>query len=289
MSGTSCYTCHAPFPHPDLWDTTFVGFRTSDHFHGTYLRVNDWKLTQCQACHGHAYDGGRVDFSCTQSGCHVDKNGAAKPPESCNTCHGNFHGVATDTTSWAPPRAVNGDTLETAPGVGAHQAHLVDGDFSNVIRCAECHTVPSSYTDAGHIDASGQAHVLFNGALAGMTTGNGTFTTHPSFDPGTLKCSNVYCHGSWKADSASAPEGNQFVYTASSISGNSFSPMWTGGESQAACGTTCHSLPPAGHGDMGGSVDDPSPCYGCHYGSDTMDKTKHIKGKITYGGEDRPF
>ncbi len=286
-SGRSCFTCHSSFPHPAGWDTTFAGFHTSAAFHGTFLRLNSWHLNNCQACHGASFTGGSVvDVSCESAGCHVDGSGAPKPPDACNTCHGSFRGLATDTLTWAPPRSVTGDTLSTAPGVGAHQTHLVSDSLSSRVQCNECHAVPSAYTDAGHIGATGRAAVAFNGSLGALKTAGGTYVPNPSYDYTQLKCGSTYCHGNWRLLKSSS--SYQFEYADTVMAGNSFSPVWNGDTTQAACGT-CHGLPPTGHKTAAISA-----CGNCHSGvvdnaGHIIDRSKHMNGKVNVFGGERNF
>ncbi len=287
VSNTSCYKCHSSFPHPDLWDTTFAGYHTSTQFHGTFLRVNGWKLTACQSCHGSSFTGGSVvDVSCTSAGCHVDGTGAAKPPTACNTCHGNFRGAAGDTLSWAPPRSVAGDTLESAPGVGAHQAHVAEGAFASLIPCKECHVLPAAYTDPGHIDSTGRAKLVFNSDLAAMPTAGGSYIPDPSYDYATHTCQSVYCHGNWKLQKSSS--NYAFAYTDSVMTGAKFSPVWTEGSTQDSCGS-CHGIPPAGH--ISRTL---AQCGNCHTGEvdaagNITDRTLHMNGKVDVFGTERDF
>lgn len=287
-SGTSCVRCHASFPHPDGWDSTFTGFHQSVAFHGTFLRANGWRLNGCQACHGNSFTGGTaVDVSCVTAGCHVDGSGTAKPPDACNTCHGNFRGLAGDTLSWAPPRAITGGTVSADTGVGAHQIHLLGDTLSKAIRCNECHTVPAAYTDAGHLTATGRAAIAFNGSLGALPTAGGTFVPSPSYDFSTLRCGDTYCHGNWKL--LKSGSSRQFEFADTVMSGNNFSPLWTGDSTQVACGSTCHTLPPTGHKSAAISS-----CGNCHTGvvdnsGHIIDRTKHMNGKVNVFGTERNF
>ena len=275
-SGEACYQCHPSFPH----EVKFAG----EDGHENYMEQNRYPFSECNKCHGANLTGGAIaDVSCSQSGCHSDAGGNTKSPEACNTCHGKFRAAENDTLSWAPPRALNGDTLETSPAVGAHQAHLAGGDISNLVKCNQCHQVPPSVSVSGHLDTPLPAEVKFDTTLAGLKTADGTFNPNPVFDINTFKCNNAYCHGAWKARKASAsPTAQSIAYQDSIIQGASYSPLWTGGDDQAQC-SSCHALPPQGHKSA-------TSCFGCHYSSTTMDNTKHINGKINSAfGPERPF
>jgi hypothetical protein len=72
------------------------------------------------------------------------------------------------------------------------------------------------------------------------------------------------------------------------IAGANATPVWTSGESQAACGT-CHGLPPAGHIPF--TV---TSCVNCHSPvvdatGNISDKALHINGKINVFGTERSF
>jgi predicted CxxxxCH...CXXCH cytochrome family protein len=270
------------YVHPD-------GFKSpsSPNFHGVAIRNSGWEIRTCRQCHGGSYTGDNA-ISCVSAGCHVDANGTPKSPESCNTCHGNFASVATDSLSWAPPRSTSGDTAESARGVGAHQFHLNAAymDLSEPLACNSCHNVPSGAYAGDHPKAGLPAPVIFVNALAKIPSGGQT--PSPSYDPQALQCSNTYCHGNWRLQKSAS--SYKFVFSDSVISGANFAPQWTGGDSQDACGT-CHGIPPAGHQNFGTSV---STCTSCHYLNASkqggpLDPTIHINGKIDLYGQEYSF
>jgi len=282
-SGVACFTCHDSYPHA-------ARFTQAGKYHPGYLQSKNYPLLQCQTCHGAAYTGGAiVNVSCEQSGCHVDRNGAAKSPEACNTCHGDFSSPASVFLSAAPPKSVAGDSATTVRGVGAHQKHLATGTLGKTVKCQECHAVPAKYDAPGHLGAP-PADIAFNDTLARLTTGDGTLKPNVSYDAVSGKCGNTYCHGNWRLRKATSP--NDFAFTDTVMVGGKASPGWTDGSSAAACGSTCHANPPAGHAAFAITA-----CVNCH--GDVVDgtgrivnKAKHINGKITmtsfYGGE-QPF
>lgn len=274
-SQVSCLACHSAFPHS-------VVFTQAAGYHPGYLRANLFPLTECQSCHGTTYQGGTlVDVSCTQSGCHVDASDTPKIPEACNTCHGVFSAPESDFLSAAPPKSVAGGTSTSDPGVGAHQSHL----FANIarsVKCAECHTVPSAWDDAGHITTDLRAQVVFNDSLANHPTVG--VVPSPAYSLTTYQCSSVYCHGTFK-------NGNQ-----------TNAPTWNG-QNQAACGT-CHgtpSLPAPTTNHVGGL--EALNCETCHIaggvpvatynsGSGTwsiVDTAHHVNGKLTLFGLEQSF
>lgn len=254
--------------HPQGWLNT-----ASTQFHGNAIRIQNWDMRPCRACHGSAYAGGVAAISCLP--CHSGANG----PEDCATCHGG--------TNPAPPRSLSGDTATTASGVGAHQAHIQAGTVASAVSCAECHLVPSAVYANGHIDSNPpMAEVIFQGPL-GRTVSNGVIPD-PTFRTVNLTCENTYCHGNWRSRKSSAPPGSQFAYLDSIMRGTNASPHWTGGSTEAACGT-CHGLPPAGHAPAVISS-----CGNCHTGivntaGDIVDKQKHMNGRINIFGSERDF
>jgi predicted CxxxxCH...CXXCH cytochrome family protein len=280
LTGKSCFTCHATYPH-----TVFAAYAG----HEKYLYTKNYPLSDCKTCHGSAYAGGTVvNISCMKSGCHVDASGTAKNPEACNTCHGQFRAPATDALSVAPPEGVLGDSLETARGVGAHRKHLATGLLGKTVKCQECHASYTQTLVAGHLDTALPAEVVFTDTLSRLKTGDGTTVPSPSYNATTLRCSNSYCHGNWKLRKATSPYGQGDGFTDSVMVGSNYSPLWTGGTSEASC-SSCHALPPAGHQKR--SLTE---CAGCHLGvinssGNIIDKTKHINGKINVFGIERSF
>jgi predicted CxxxxCH...CXXCH cytochrome family protein len=278
-SGKSCFTCHASYPH-----TVFAAASG----HAGYLFSQGYPLAQCKTCHGATYAGGAVvNISCSSSGCHVDNTGGAKSPEACNTCHGQFRTIATDALSAAPPKGVFGDSLTSARAVGAHSKHLLSGSLGKTVRCAECHTVPTTLFAAGHVDNPLPAEVVFNDTLARLKTGGGTFIPTPSYNSTTLTCANTYCHGSWQMKKS----GSVFVdlFTDSVMVGKmENSVTWTGGSSEAACGN-CHALPPTGHRFY--PLSDCKNCHGAvvNGSGEIINQALHMNGKANTFGAERAF
>jgi len=187
----------------------------------------------------------------------------------------------------APPKSVAGETATTVPAVGAHNAHLTYGNALESVACVECHNVPSVWNGPGHIDPA-RAEVVFNGTLGGKVTGDGTNVPAPAYSAGTNGCSGTYCHGNWVVRKETAPPEYAFAYADSVIRGGNFTPVWTGGSTQAACGASCHTLPPQGHLASGPT------CNGCHSGvvdanNIILDPTLHINGKVNVFGTERPL
>jgi predicted CxxxxCH...CXXCH cytochrome family protein len=147
--------------------------------------------------------------ACALAGCGESRSApAAITQAGCAGCH--------SAPGEGPPfRDPSGSTDQGRITVGAHDAHL-NGNISAPIACSECHTVPRTIGDPGHIEDSPDD--LRFGPLA--RTGGASPTYTP---PG---CATVYCHGSFAG-------GN-----------GANAPTWLAGAAAAACGT-CHGLPPA--------------------------------------------
>ncbi len=252
-------TSATPQIHEQSWtDAASAGF------HGKAIQSDNYDMRPCQQCHGSDYKGGTSGESCIK--CHNKPGG----PEYCATCHGS--GLPP-----APPTDLLGNTSNTARGVGAHQIHLLGtGTYSShIVECSGCHRQPGGVYDTDHINSTGRAAIVFQDPLANQKSGG--VTPVPSYNLGTLKCSNTFCHGSWRLRKSDSP--NQFIYTDSVMLGASYAPLWNGGATQKGCGT-CHDFPPTGH-----SSSALSNCYTCH--GDVMNasgtisnKAKHINGKI---------
>jgi len=249
--------------HPAGWaDTTKVD---TVNFHGKYIYLNKkWNLSECRSCHGSDYAGGNTGTSCLT--CHINSNG----PENCRTCHGGVSGHAN------PPRALNGDTLTTSLGVGAHMTHLYNTKWSAAVACEECHVDFNGFNDPLHIgtNPNGIAEITF-GPLARDTI-NGPIRPNPVWERTEAKCSSVYCHGTFKA-------GNV----------NAFG-IWTNSTS-VVCGT-CHGDPVTNNPTPGYPNNVVQPhfafmtqtfCYVCHASVINsqgifIDKDKHINGEVDF-------
>ncbi|MFO0567153.1 MAG: CxxxxCH/CxxCH domain-containing protein [Polyangiaceae bacterium] len=212
-SQAACGNCHGlppPAPHPKL-----VG-------------------AGCAPCHDFK---GAVPNDPTK---HVD--GKVDVVNVCEGCHGSSQ-------SYAPPKDVQGNTNTSAPGVGAHQAHLGTQAFRTV-QCGDCHVVPATLGAPGHLgdppaELSWGSIASADGVTAAYSSG---------------KCS-VYCHGK-------------------SLGGGSLvEPTWTSvATGQAACGT-CHGLPPpAPHPKL--TKQSCSPCHTDFTGLVATSPSQHADGKV---------
>ena len=185
------------------------------------------------------------------SGCETTPLSDGLPADiACDTCHGK-NGQA------APPNSLSGDTENNHLGVGAHQAHLQPGSVRSAISCSECHLVPATIAQAGHVDPL-PAEVVFGPlAVAGGLQAN--------WDRDAGRCNSTYCHGE------------------SLTGGAHTAPEWTRVDgSQKAC-DACHGNPP------------PTPhpqrnkCSACHpqtvLGNGRIDLAagNHIDGSIDTG------
>ncbi len=208
--------------------------------------------TSCSACHPGTIDAsGVIDVA---DGLHI--NGVVDVGGStCTSCHGDPTRQPAAIAA-APPKDTAGNTATTAPGVGAHQAHLTAGTLRAAMACADCHLVP---TDFAHVQ---QPLDTTWGALA--RTGGVT----PTFSASALTCTN-YCHG------------------ATLQGGTNTAPVWTAGSSQVACGS-CHGLPPAtgqhGPNNSNHARFDCSACHGASYTATTVDPLRHVNGVKDVGG-----
>ena len=156
----------------------------------------------------------------------------------CASCH-------TAPGEGPPFRDQTGSVDPVRLTVGAHDAHL-HGDLVSSISCGECHTVPRTVTDPGHLDDS-PGDIRF-GPLARTGGASPTYVA--------TGCAATYCHGNF-------PGGN---------AGNA--PKWLGGTAAAICGT-CHGVPPSSgrHSDHSGLVD--VTCTTCH---GTFLQATHVNG-----------
>jgi hypothetical protein len=271
--GTTALSCKTANCHPTI-DVHQPGIAdtTSQNFHGKYMPGINWDILKCASCHNSDYSGGLASPSCLT--CHTEENG----PEACNTCHGD---PGTGGHIF-PPKDLEGDTSTTAPGVGAHVAHLVTNNLSGRIRCSNCHIVPESFDAPGHLGTP-PADITF-GRIAVINHG-----INSSYDYSTHSCSNTYCHGNFvsKRDTSQY----QFIYEDStgapsdSMYGNNVTVVWNEvNGAQAKCGS-CHGLPPTGHRFQTW----PTSCTICHTGvidahGNIIDSTKHINGVVNVFG-----
>jgi len=157
----------------------------------------------------------------------------------CDSCHGSA-GLS------APPRDLAGNTARSARGVGAHRQHLGGSTWRRAIDCQNCHKVPASVDDPGHLDGDSIAEVPFDSLNPAATV-----------DLANGSCQNLYCHSNGR--------------------GSLGSMSWTS-TTKMDCGS-CHGAPPPAPHPA--STD----CGSCHpsmaAGTDTfVDASLHINGRV---------
>jgi len=220
--GTSCH-----YGNPPAW--TSPAQLSCSGCHGAPPPVPHPQVLQCALCH--PVGGER----------HVNGSVEAPLPGGCNGCHGGAMNAA-------PPRDLDGGADTARPGVGAHQAHLVDTGRARVPACSECHAVPAQLFAPGHLD--GLTQVRFSG----VATANGAT---PRYQGGS--CAGSACH-------------DVRHFTVQPGGGNATEPQWTRVDgSQVSC-TSCHGQPPPA----------PHPartdCAACHPGVGPL----HVNGRVDF-------
>jgi predicted CxxxxCH...CXXCH cytochrome family protein len=212
--------------HP-VWTSPGTGQADCGACHG--LPPNHVNTSACVNCHPSVVDKNQRIIA---PDLHIDgKVEFADPATGCTGCHG---GPANP----APPPDLAGESSPSAAGVGAHQAHLTaPSHLSGPIACNECHQVPAEVSSAGHFAGHtpgdgpiGMATVFPADPTVGVLAASAGAS--PRFDPTTVTCAGVYCHGGGT------------VLAADTTATLARAPVWTatGG---LACGVSCHGLPPA--------------------------------------------
>jgi predicted CxxxxCH...CXXCH cytochrome family protein len=242
--------CHAPSPGDDRSSPVWTVAKSLDctSCHGAPPALPHPQTKNCSACHGDVV--AADNRTIIDRDRHVDGTVDVKVTSDCTSCHGSVNA--------APPVDTLGNSKTSAAGVGAHQTHVLGTDRSRAVPCGECHVVPTSVLDPGHLDSHLPAELSFSGAAV-------AYGAEPQFENGT--CKNTSCHGAVFPD---YPSG-----------GSNTTPTWTRVDgSQAQCGS-CHGLPPAPPHPL------PSyPCSHCH-GDIAEDGTfthpeQHVDGVVTF-------
>jgi predicted CxxxxCH...CXXCH cytochrome family protein len=200
----------------------------------------------------------------------------------CTQCHGDAA-----QQNAAPPRGVNGATDTTDPAVGAHQSHLVAGHFRGPVACQDCHVVPATVYEPGHMGGV-MATVRFDApGSTGLASARGTSpsVTFGPADPADAQrrpdaTCTVYCHG------------------ATLDGGTRSRPSWAGhyeaGSTTLDC-MSCHGFPPGGKHPQNFERTPDAParaCGRCHPrtvaadGSIDLASGKHINGVVDFAGGD---
>jgi predicted CxxxxCH...CXXCH cytochrome family protein len=177
---------------------------------------------------------------------------APPPPPNADPLVGCSAGCHGDEYSTAPPGDTIGGVETSRRGVGAHRQHLdPTPTFRRTVECGDCHRVPGSAGDPGHLDDTSGAELTFSA----IASADGA---QPSWDETTC---TVYCHG------------------ATLQGGRLTTPTWTVvDDSQDRCGN-CHGTPPPSPHPAG------MDCGRCHPtmepGSLTfLDPGSHINGTV---------
>lgn len=188
----------------------------------------------CSTCHGEVI---AADGSWVAPHLHVNQR-VEVLETTCTTCHGSGLNAA-------PPQALNGSTRADDPKVGAHQAHLLS-TLGRSLECSECHPVPSTLSEPGHLN--GSVDVVLSG-VAQQANGS------PQWEAEAQSCAQTWCHGPGDI--------------------NRVSPRW----SQAGplgC-SDCHGMPPpAPHPQV-------QNCNLCHApvaGAESGELAHHVDGMI---------
>ena len=268
-------------PNP-TWDGTTCA---NTYCHGAFKNGANASIAwaqdvtlSCTSCHGSPPGGGHpANTSC--GSCHtgytatsVNKathvNGALDViAMTCTSCHGKAGQTATAAAplNAAPPV----DTLAASTGlrVGAHQKHLVGGNYSNAMACQTCHASVGTYATT---HGNGTNDVGFTGA-ANANLRAGTYT--PRNGTTAVTCSNTWCHAVKSRSGTTS-------------GGTALTPSWTA--SITAC-TACHGNPPS-TGRHTSVSSHRVGCSQCHSGyssstpGTTVNKTLHVNGARDVGG-----
>ncbi len=216
----------------------------------------------CGECHASV-----VDTLDNITGLELHVNGSidtlTRDADVCAVCHGSGTGACTDchggldNQTGAPPDGLDGEVTSAALAVGAHTMHLDGGDISDGIPCDECHDVPSSVLQSGHLGSDSIAEMSW-GNLAGVLS---------TWNRGSATCSDTYCHGNFNGgDGTNAP-------------------VWTS-SGQAQCGS-CHNIGTIPITLSGAHkkhlADEGLGCYQCHdntvsSGYQILGKDLHVNG-----------
>ncbi len=251
-SSTWCHGPTNPSNSSPVWTST-SGRLACDSCHGLPPPAPHPQMARCSQCHSAVVaDDDRTILDRSR---HVDGTVDVVDLASfrCTSCHGS--------ATPAPPRDTAGNIATTAPGVGAHQAHLNPGGRARAVLCEECHVVPATLDAAGHIDSLLPAEVTFSGVAS-------AWSAKPTYSAGS--CQATYCHGA--------------SFVSNRASGGSLTePEWTKVDgSQRACGT-CHALPPPAPHPQNADQ-----CSTCHFDVDAdrnfVHPEQHVNGLIELGG-----
>ena len=156
----------------------------------------------------------------------------------------------------APPSAPNG---KPAAVVGAHQAHLnppINGPLGAPVACNECHVVPQNL---GHATNPPANPVQF-GPLAQAQGAS------PTYEPLSLGCSAVYCHGNFDFNGVHRLERDTALDRCA-----------------GRPASRCHGMPPSGHPTLSGTVT-AATCATCHSATVNGDGSINLAGGAHLNG-----
>ena len=224
------------------------------------------KANRCEVCHIKVAAVSDTGHSIVDKTRHVDgKVSLGDESGTCWACHGSPNNPA-------PPRDLSGNSdPTTSTAIGAHQAHLQAHRLRGPIACGECHLVPQAVTDPGHLDDPDLRAQVFPSTIAttGLAFKDGAT---PAFDFTKGTCASVYCHG-----------GGTLLGTDMTTTLHR-SPIWTGGTSEAVCGS-CHGFPPVDSNHTAGAVHSGTAFVpGITHCADCHDKTIHSDGSFIFSG-----
>ncbi len=188
-SETSCYQCHANYPHMDTW------MGTTDASHGSFILADENNIQSCESCHGSDYGGGTSDVSCYT--CHQTYPHFASwnEPES-----EQFHGKYVESANW------NVESCESCHG----------DDYSGGTSNVSCYTCHQSFPhNDSWLTATEDGHGAFlknvNWAVESCTTCHGEDLAGGSSDISCYTCHENYPHDSEWMNMASNDSHGSYV------------------------------------------------------------------------------
>ncbi len=260
---TTCDACHrsadTPKSEPDTsWETQIPQVVSDGH------DLHQARGIGCEACHvvpAHVAEPAHIDDPPAEvvfSGKAVDGDAPATWNAETGQCAGTYcHGgtmvggirTAPGWTDQAVGSLCN-DCHGSPPDSGAHLRH-----FQKNVACQECHTVPISAAQPGHIDRY-PADITFG---AGASRDG----ARPIFTSATKRCDGTYCHGATKTG------------------GIETAPTWRPPVGVDAECNSCHGFPPVDANHSPGT----DTCYICHTYTLNSDDTINTQNGYHINGE----
>lgn len=212
-------------------------------------------IDRCEVCHSPTVAPGQV---IANRALHGDGLVQVIPNvvSDCSACHAG---------PGAPPpfRDAAGRTDHRERTVGAHDAHIHGGFFSDPIPCASCHPTPLAVDDPQHIDGVRQVAIQHSAANAGGLS--------PKWNATNATCANNGCHGAGLDGGSLQQE-----------------PSWIDPPRGFNCGS-CHGIPPTT--TRSGMPHPPAQtCGGACHGKviddqwQWVDRSLHMNGTVEMGG-----